>query len=170
VNAELIVLRAIHVYGAIVWAGTSLFVSFFLIPAIGMAGPAGGPVMGALVKRKLFTIVPIVAVVTMLTGLRMMWLASKGISAAYFSSTLGQTYSIGATFALATFVVFMAVNHPAIGRMLALGQQIAAAPEAERPALMAQLNAVRARAATASKVNALFISITIVAMALGRYM
>jgi len=169
-NAELLVLRAIHVYGAVVWAGTSLFVAFFLIPAIGAAGPAGGPVMGALIKRKLFTIVPVVAVVTMLAGLRLMWLTSKGFSAVYFSSTLGQTYSIGATFALLTFVVFMAVNHPAIGKMMALGQQIAAAPEAERPALSAQLNAVRARAGTASKFNALFISITTVAMALGRYL
>jgi uncharacterized membrane protein len=169
-NSELLVLRVIHVYGAVVWAGTSLFVSFFLIPAIGMAGPAGGPVMAALVKRKLFTIVPIVAVITMLAGLRLMWLTSKGFSAAYLSSALGQTYSIGATFALLTFIVFMAVNHPAIGKMLVLGQQMAAAPEAERPALMAQLNAVRARSATASKANALFISITILAMALGRYM
>jgi hypothetical protein len=126
--------------------------------------------MAAIVKRKLFTIVPIVAVITMLAGLRLMWMTSKGFTAAYFSSTLGQTYSIGASFALLTFVVFMAVNHPAIGKMLALGQQIAAAPEAERPALTAQLNAVRARAATASTFNALFISITVVAMALGRYM
>lgn len=70
-NAELIVLRAIHVYGAVEWAGSSLFVAFFLIPAIGM---------------------------------------------------VGQAYSIGTTFALATFVVFMAVNHPAIGRMMALGR------------------------------------------------
>ena len=169
-SPELLVLRAIHVYGAVVWAGSSLFVAFFLIPAIGMAGPAGGPVMGALVKRKLFTIVPIVAVVTMLAGLRLMWLTSKGFSARYFSSALGQTYIVGATFALATFTLFMTVNYPAIGRMVALGQQIAAAPEAERGALTAQLNALRARTATVSKIAALFISITVVAMALGRYM
>lgn len=169
-NSELLVLRVIHVYGAVLWAGSVFFVSFFLAPAIGASGPAGGTVMAAIVKRKLFTIVPIVAVITMLAGLRLMWLTSKGFSPAYFSSTLGQTYSIGATFALLTFVVFMVVNRPAISRMLMLGQQMAAAPEAERPALMAQLNAVRDRAATASKANALFTSITVVAMALGRYM
>jgi uncharacterized membrane protein len=169
-SPELLVLRVIHIYGAVMWAGTSLFVAFFLIPAIGAAGPAGGPVMGALIKRKLFTIVPVVAVVTMLAGVRLMWLTSQGFSAAYFSSTMGQTYSLGATFALATFFVFMTVSYPAIGRMMALGQQIAAAPEAERGALGAQLNAIRSRAATASKIAALFISITIVAMALGRYM
>jgi hypothetical protein len=69
-----------------------------------------------------------------------------------------------------TFVVFMTVSHPAIGRMMALGQQMAAAPEADRAALAQQLNAVRARSGTATKAAALFISITVVAMALGRYM
>jgi uncharacterized membrane protein len=169
-NAEMLVLRAIHVFGGVLWAGTSLFVAFFLVPAVGMAGPAGGPVMGALVKRKLFTIVPVVAVVTMLAGLRLMWLASKGFSAVYFSSALGQTYSIGATFSLLTFLVFMTVSYPAIGRMMALGQQLASAPEADRAALAQQLTAVRARAGMATKTAALFISITVVAMALARYM
>ena len=169
-NSELIVLRAIHVYGGVLWAGTSLFVTFFLVPAIGMAGPAGGPVMGALVKRKMFVAIPWIAVVSMLAGIRLMWLTSKGFSATYFESRMGWTYTTGATFAVLTLVVFLTVNHPAIGRMMALGQQLASAPEADRPALTTQMNAVRARAATGSKVTALFISITVLAMALGRYM
>lgn len=169
-NAELLALRVIHIYGGILWAGAALFIALFLAPAIGAAGPGGGSVLGALVKRKLFVFIPVVAVVTILAGLRLMWLTSHGFSASYFSSTLGMTYSIGAAFAVATFVVFMLVNRRAIGRMMELGRQIASAPEAERPALTAQMNAVRARAATASKVTAFFISITMVAMALGRYM
>jgi uncharacterized membrane protein len=168
-TAELLILRIIHVYGAVVWAGTSLFVGFFLMPAMGLAGPAGGPVMGALVKRKLFTIIPIVAVITMLAGLRLMWLTSKGFSAVYFASRSGTTYAAGALCALIAFTIFMSVNHPAIGRMMQLGQQIAQAPEAERPALAAQLNAVRARAAMATKFTVLFITITAFAMAVGRY-
>jgi uncharacterized membrane protein len=168
-NVELVVLRVIHIYGGIVWAGTTLFVAFFLLPAMGLAGPAGAPVMGALVKRKLFTIIPIVAVITMLAGLRMLWLVSGGFSTQYFASRGGMTYATGAVFALAAFVVFMTVNHPAIGRMMALGQQMASAPEAERPALAAQMNAVRGRAALASKVSALFITLTALAMAVARY-
>jgi uncharacterized membrane protein len=169
-NVELVVLRIIHIYGAVVWAGTSLFVAFFLLPAMGAAGPAGAPVMGALVKRKLFTIIPIVAVITMLAGLRMLWLVSGGFSAQYFASRSGRTYATGAVFALATFVLFMAVNHPAIGRMMQLGQQMAIAPEAERPRLAAEMNAVRARAGLASKVAAVLITITVIAMAVGRYL
>ena len=168
-NTEFLVLRAIHVYGAVLWAGTNPFVAFFLMPAMGLAGPAGGPVMGALVKRKLFTIIPVVAVATMLAGLRMLWLVSAGFSASYFATRSGMTYVAGATGALAAFTIFMLVNHPAVGRMMQLGQQMAQAPEAERGPLAAQLGAIRARAATASIVTALIISLTILAMAVARY-
>jgi uncharacterized membrane protein len=169
-HAELLVLRVVHILGAILWAGTSLFVAFFLLPAMGMAGPAAAPLMGALVKRKLFTIIPAVAVITMLAGLRMMWLNSTGFSASYFAATGGRTYVAGAVLALAAFTLFMIVNHPAIGRMMQLGQQVAQASESERGPLMAQMNALRARAGKASLMSALLLTLAAVTMAVGRYM
>ena len=166
---EMLVLRVLHIVGAVIWAGTGIFVAVFLLPAMGMAGPAGAPVMGALVKRRLFVIVPTVAVITMLAGLRMMWIASGGYSEAYFTSRTGATYGIGAVCAIAAFTVFMLINHPAIGRMGQLQQQIAQAPEADRGPLMAQVHAVRNRAAKGSRASALLLTVTAVCMALGRY-
>ena len=168
-SPEFLILRVVHVLGAIVWAGTSVFVAFFLSPAIGMAGPPGGAVMGALVKRKLFTIIPIVAVVMMLAGLRLIMILSGGFSAAWFGTRSGQTYVVGAVGALAAFALFMLVSHPAIGRSMKLSQQIAQAPEAERGALTAELNAVRTRAGKASMTSALILMLTAVAMSIGRY-
>jgi uncharacterized membrane protein len=168
-QAELLVLRIVHIVGAVVWAGTSLFVALFLMPALATAGPAAGPVMGALVKRKLFTIVPTTAVLMMLAGLRMMWINSMGFSASYFAATGGRTYVAGAVLALAAFTIFMAVNHPAIPRIMQMGQQLAQAPEAERGAIAAQLNALRARAGKASLASALLLTLAAVTMAIGRY-
>jgi uncharacterized membrane protein len=167
--AELLVLRIVHVLGAIIWAGTSLFVAVFLMPALGTVGPAASPVMGALVKRKLFTIIPIVAVIVILAGLRLMWISSNGYSPAYFSTRGGMTYSLGAVCALVAFTIFMTVSHPAIGRSMQLGQQMAQAPEAEKGALAVQMGAVRARAAKAAIASALLLTLTSVAMAIGRY-
>lgn len=104
-HTELLVLRIIHVVGAILWGGTAMFVAFFLMPAMGMAGPAGAPVMGALVKRRLFVIVPTVAVITMLAGLRLLWLASDGSGAAYFSSRPGMTYATGTVVSIVAFTI-----------------------------------------------------------------
>jgi uncharacterized membrane protein len=168
--AELLVLRIVHIVGAILWAGSSFFTTLFLLPAMGMAGPSGAPVMVALVKRKLFVIIPTVAVITMLAGLRLMWINSTGFSASYFAAAGGRTYVIGAVLALAAFTIFMTVNHPAIPRIMQLGQQMAQAPEAERGPLMAQLNAVRARAGKASMATASLLTLAAVSMAIGRYL
>jgi uncharacterized membrane protein len=170
VQIELLVLRIIHVVGAVLWGGTAMFVAFFLMPAMGMAGPAGAPVMGALVKRRLFVIVPTVAVLTMLAGLRLLWLISDGYSAAYFSTRTGMTYATGTFTAIAAFTIFLTVSRPALGKMGALQQQMTQAAESERAALMAQMNAVRGRAGAAAKAIAFLLIIAAITMAVGRYM
>ncbi|MDP1890712.1 MAG: hypothetical protein Q8K55_07425 [Gemmatimonadaceae bacterium] len=167
---ELLVLRIIHVVGAILWGGTAMFVAFFLMPAMGMAGPAGAPVMGALVKRRLFVIVPTVAVITMLAGLRLLWRISDGYSAAYFATSAGMTYFIGTIVSITGFAIFLTVSRPALGKMGTLQQQMAQAAESERGALMTQMNAVRGRAGAAAKAIALLLIIATVTMAIARYM
>ena len=169
VNPELIVLRVIHIVGGVIWAGTAMFVSYFLLPAMGMAGPAGAPVMGALVKRRLFVIVPTIGVITMLAGLRLLWLASNGFSAEYLASRTGITYVTGAVCALLAFTTFLVINHPAIGRMGALQQQLAQTAEADRGPIMAEMGVVRQRAATGTRITALLLLVTVLAMAIGRY-
>ena len=169
-QAELLVLRIIHVVGAVLWGGTAMFVAFFLMPAMGMAGSAGAPVMGALVKRRLFVIVPTVAVITMLAGLRLLWLISDGYTAAYFSGRMGMTYLLGTIASITGFTIFLTVSRPALGRMGALQQQMAQAAESERAALMAQMNAVRGRAGAAAKAIALLLIVATVTMAIARYM
>lgn len=169
-HAELLILRIIHVVGAVLWAGTALFVSYFLLPAMGAAGPAAAPVMGALVKRRLFVIVPTVAVLTMLAGLRLLWLISDGYSAAYFASRSGMTYAIGTVASVVAFTIFMTVNRPALGKMGPLQQQMAQAAEAVRAPLVAQVNALRARTAAGSLAIAFLLVIATITMAIGRYM
>ena len=72
--------------------------------------------------------------------------------------------------AVAAFVVFMAISHPSLTRVLALGPKMAQASEAERGAMMAEMNGLRARAGKASLVSTVLLITTILAMSLGRYM
>jgi hypothetical protein len=44
--AEVLVLRLVHILGGIAWVGFAAFNTYFLIPSLGEAGPAAGPVMG----------------------------------------------------------------------------------------------------------------------------
>src|SRR5688500_17721761 len=101
--AELIVLRLVHILGAILWLGSGLFTTFFLLPAMTKAGPAvAGPVMAGLQQRRLPTILPIVALLTMLSGIRLMMIVSAG-SPQWFASPMGRTFSISGALAIVSF-------------------------------------------------------------------
>lgn len=168
-NIEVLVLRVLHVVGAITWGGTAFFVAWFLLPALGEAGPAAGPLMAALVKRRLFVIIPVVAVITMLAGLRLLWITSHGFSPQFLESRVGLTYVAGAVAALAAFTTFMSVNYPIIGGMGQLQHRMAQAADAERGALAAQMNALRGGAASGALISALLLMVATIAMAVGRY-
>lgn len=170
ISAEVAVLRIVHVLGGVIWAGTSIFLTFFLSPVLKTIGPAAGAVMGGLANRKRFVIIPTIALAVMLAGVRMLMIASSGFQAAYFAAPQGKTYLVGLVGAVAAFVVFMAISHPSLTRVLALGPKMAQASEAERGAMMAEMNGLRARAGKASLVSTVLLITTILAMSLGRYM
>src|SRR5688572_14244900 len=91
VSAELLVLRLLHVLSALVWVGSGIFTTFFLFPALKPGSPALMEVMGGLQRRKLFTFLPITALVTLLSGARLLQIVSDGFSPAFFELRSGRT-------------------------------------------------------------------------------
>jgi uncharacterized membrane protein len=77
-DAAMIIARLIHVVGGIFWVGAMIFVTFFLMPSLADAGPDGAKVMQGLMKRKYVQILPVVAILVMLSGLYMFWKLSGG--------------------------------------------------------------------------------------------
>ena len=170
-TAEILVLRLVHVLGGIFWLGSGMFTSFFLLPALAGAGPAAGAVMAGLQRRRLFTLLPVVAVLTMLSGLRLMWITSSGFAASYFETARGMTFASSGSAAIVAFVVGMALARPAAMRAAALGASVAAAPdESSRGALLAQLERARHRAAVAHGAAIGLLVIAAAGMAIARYL
>ena len=101
--------------------------------------------MAGLQRRRLFTVLPIVAVLTILSGLRLMWIMSRGFSAAYFSTPAGLTFAVAGTAGIVAFLIAMFVTRPAAIRMGELGGAMAAASPDQRGALMNELTALRRR-------------------------
>ena len=170
-SSELLVLRIVHVLGGIFWLGSGLFTSFFLIPALGRLGPAGaGPVMGALQQRRLFTILPIVAVLTILSGIRLLQIASAGFSAAYFDSHTGQTFLWSGVAAVIAFVLSLLVSRPAAVRLGQLSASLATMPEAERAARSTEVERLRRRSGVSSTVAMILLVGSAIGMAVARYL
>ncbi len=57
----MVVLRLVHVVGGVLWVGMMAFTVVFLAPAIADVGPDGGKVMAALQRRRVMTVMPIIA-------------------------------------------------------------------------------------------------------------
>ncbi|MEW5917999.1 MAG: hypothetical protein AB1762_16470 [Gemmatimonadota bacterium] len=163
-----IVMRVLHVGLGVFWGGTVFFNVLFLAPAIRDAGPDGAKVGAALVKRGMLNAMPIAAIVTILSGLYLLFRASAG-QPQYMGSSVGMTYSTGATAAILAFLIGMLFFRPAMAKLAALGPQVAAAPPGEREALGAQLQAIRTRANRLNAIVTTLVGIAVLTMAVGRY-
>src|SRR6266480_6244219 len=94
-NWLMLVLRLIHIGGGAVWVGMMVFMVFFLTPAIAEAGPAeGGKLMAALQRRRIMVIMPVIALLTIGSGL---WLMQRVY--------VGVALNLGATAAIVAFLI-----------------------------------------------------------------
>ena len=169
-QGELLMLRVIHLLGGTFWAGTLLFMSYFLLPSFGEAGPAAGAVAAGLEKRKIFTWLPVVALLTILTGLRLLMIASGGFGGAFFGTTQGQAYLVAAVASVVALVIGLTVSRPsalAAGRIVAQLQN--AAPDA-RAGLAEQAAVLRLKSAKAVRVVALLVLLSALLMSVARYL
>ena len=170
-HAELIVLRVVHILGGIFWLGSGLFTTFFLIPSLGQVGPAvAGPVMGALQKRRLMTFLPVAAVLTMLSGARLLHIVSGGFAPSYLSTRTGQTLLWSGIAAIVAFLLSLIVARPAAVRAAQLGASMGSMPEDQRPARAAELERLRRRSGVASVVAMVLLIGTGIGMAIARYL
>jgi len=166
---ELIVLRIIHVLGGIAWVGIGLFMVFFLAPALQSMGPAAGQVMGALQKRKFMTILPIIAILTMLSGLRLMMIASGNFGPGYFQSPMGKTFAGAGVAAILAFIIGMVVNRPTMMKMGALQQSMTSDP-VSKDKIAAEIRKLQQRMAVVGFIVTALLLIAAIGMAIGRYM
>ncbi|MGQ0642878.1 MAG: hypothetical protein ACT4P6_19200 [Gemmatimonadaceae bacterium] len=166
----LVVVRLLHVGLGVFWAGSVFFTAFFLAPALRDAGPDGAKVAAGLMRRRMFDVIPIVASLTIISGLWLYWEASLGFHPEYMGSSVGITYGIGALaaiFALALGLVFV---RPAMLEAARLTQSAASAAGAARDAQLAAAQQARVRGALFTQVVTLLVGIAVATMAVGRYM
>jgi hypothetical protein len=164
-----LVLRAAHVLLAALWLGAGMFFTLFLGPAIGDAGPAGGPVMAALGRCGFLTYMAAVPGTTVLTGIYLYWRFTGGFDHAVMATHAGLAFGSGGLFGLAGLIIGGSVIGRSSRALLALGEKIQTLPPAERGAAAQEMAKLTARADGGGKVVAILTTIAIVLMALGHY-
>jgi uncharacterized membrane protein YjgN (DUF898 family) len=166
-----VVLRLLHIVSGVLWVGFACFTAFYLLPAINDVGPDGGKVMAALQRRGLVTILPILALGTLLPGLWLYWRVSEGLNSQFMGSRFGMALGAGAAIAIVAYVIGMLVTRPAILRAAAIMQNIASAPDEQTRQVQVQEAArMRARAGVGGRVVAWMLIVATGAMAVARYL
>ena len=160
-SAELLVLRLIHILGGVYWVGAGLFSTFYLAPALKASGPTvAGAVMSHMQRRHMFTVMPVVAILTMLSGLRLMMIVSAG-DGDWFVHRAGHTYSVAGALAVIAFVLSLVVTRPAMVKAGKLAQS------GGDPSAIA---ALQKRASVATMVAVVFLILSAAGMAVARYL
>ena len=166
----LLVLRGLHVLGGVMWVGGVVFLARYLLPAVRAAGPGAGPVMQQLSARGLPNYLPILAVVTVFSGIGLYWRDSDGFRAhEWLRSGSAMAFGTGGLIALGVFILGMTVISPAGRRMAQLGslmQQAGGPPAAEQ---VAEMQRVQARLGSTSSIAAVLLVIATLFMAIARY-
>ena len=159
----MIVLRFLHVFGGAMWVGMMAFQIFFLGPALTEAGPSAGQVMAGLMKRRIPVIMPIIALVTILSGMMLFQRLSGGNMKALMATPMGQAFAWGGAIALLAFLIGVVVMRPLMMRSMRLMQ-------AGNPANAPEVQKLQARASTLGKLVSYMLLITLGLMAVARYL
>lgn len=165
----ILTLRLVHILAGTLWVGIAAFNPFFLMPALQEAGPEAGKVMIVLQRRGLMTLLPVLALFNIVSGLGLLWLVS-GRSPDFFTSPAGHTLSMGAALALVAFVIGIAVTRPAMLRAGTTMQSLSpATPADERARMMDEVQRLRSRGARSAQVVAVLLLLAAALMAVWRY-
>jgi len=152
----MIVLRLIHVGGGAMWVGMMAFMTFYLTPALAEAGPQeSGKVMAALQKQRIMIVMPVIALLTIGSGLWMM-MRLYGGPGNIAASRMGMALNLGAMAAILAFLIGIIFMRPLMMRAMT----------ATDPA---EAQKLRARGAMLGRVVARLLMFALAAMAVARY-
>jgi hypothetical protein len=166
----ILVLRLLHILSGAFWYGSVMFNAGFLLPSLGAVGPGAGAVVGQLNKRGLPQALMGAGIVTVASGVWLMFLVSGGDIGNWMRSSMGRTLATGGTFAILALIIGMIMNPPAAKRLGAIAaaiQQRGGPPTAEETA---QLAALQGRLRMGTVIVAWLLTLAVAAMALGRYL
>lgn len=164
-----ITLRILHIFGAVLWAGSVFFLDRFLGPAVLGSGPDGGKVLRNMVMRTRFMLaMPASGAITIITGFLLFAKDSMGVPG-FAASATGIVYSVGALAGLLAGALGGHVNHRLGRKMFALGTAIDAAGGTATAAQQAEMTATVEALVRSSRQVAFLLAVALAAMAAARH-
>jgi uncharacterized membrane protein len=166
-----IILRVIHIVAGTFWVGAAFVLFLFIQPSAKELGPEGQRFMGHLaVKKKLPMLITFAGILTVLAGILLYWRASDGFDADWISSGPGVAFTVGGLAAIITLALGLSITKPAVDRIGALGQEIAAGGGQPTPSQASEMQRLQARFVQMGRLSMVLLTIAVVAMATARFL
>lgn len=160
-------LRAVHVLGAVVWAGGTFVLASFHEYVLDPGDPER-TIQRMAGYDDMSTMVGASGIVAVAAGLILYWLVSDGLDPTWVTSGYGATITVGAVAGLAAIAVAVPMVGLTNDRAAELHEEVQAADELtdDHVETMATL---RARLRRGERLTALLLAIAVLAMAIAQY-
>jgi len=169
-NTEILVLRLLHIFSGVFWAGGVFYLAFFIFPAVNAMGPDGGKFMQQLSRtKKMPLVMTIMGLVSVLAGLRLMQIMSGNFQPAWFQSGMGLIITIGSVAAISALIIGMFFNKPRADKMAKISAAVAASGAPPSPEQMQEIGKLKSQLEKGVKVMAWHLLFAVVLMATARY-
>lgn len=166
-----IVLRLFHVISAVLWFGGLTMLVMFIVPAIDASGPIGQQFMQQLMRHtKVAVYMPVVGLLTVLSGLSLYWRNSSISAGAFASSIPGMTYGTGGLAGIIGLIVGIIMIGRSVGEMGRIGAAIGQSGGPPSSAQGQRMAILRARIETGNKIVWALLLVAVTAMAIARYL
>ena len=171
-SAYMVVFRIVHIVSGVIWVGSVFLFVVYLQPASAAIAPAGAPLMSELLgKRRL------------VDGQSSRPHRSRCSAGSYLLARLARLSElrrlgdvdvrrrhVGALCAIAAMGFGVFVTRPNVGRLLALGRQVAESGAPPTPEVGAEMGAIQQRLKRAARVSLGLLIVAVVAMSSARYL
>ena len=171
-SPSFLVFRFFHIVAGVLWVGSAFLFSGFIGPSATEVGPAAGPLVAVLVKkRKITKVIVSLSGVTVLAGW-ILWLkdlSNYGSLGDWLGTSFGLVLTIGAVLATIAMGIGARLIGPNVEKVVDLGGQIAAGGGPPTPEQAAEMERTQTTLEMSSKIDLVLLLLAVTAMATARY-
>ena len=166
----LIVLRVLHIGGAVFWAGSAFFFFGFIEPTTVALGPRSGEFMHHMVaNRKIAERIVAASTVTVIAGALLYWRDSSGFDLSWITRPTGVVFTLGAIAGLGAFFNGVFGIHGTVHRLDDLGTAMATAGRPPSGEELGRMGALAGRLHVLGILDVVLLGFALLAMSTARY-
>lgn len=167
----LVLLRLIHIFSGVFWAGSAFVLARFVEPSAAATQPESNKFMQYFMGPSGYVISQgIAGPLTVVAGLTLYWIDSGGLQISVITTPFMLGLTVGGIAALVAFYIGFFITRTAALGMSALGKEMQAAGKPPTPDQLAKMKAFQETLTKASIWGAILLAVTVAAMATARYL